>query len=778
MTSVEAAAPVLDEARVREVVPEILPPEFELGGDEPGIMPVPGLSSLPPRDDAPPASGSSDASSPSDAGGPDGRAPETAARDVLRRSTEQPSPSTRQAKPGDRWRPVSQLRRIAGAASSTPGSLPARIDLRQFRGRPAQPAPTASARPVAPVLRRAPGEAPPESGKTRNGPPADALRRGDKLPPRDLAAMREDVNTIVGYLQQQILPESDERSILTIIRGWANRDDTPGEGSRYLDAFLLQLKTRGYTRRTARSGWVEQHSLVFDDLWSELEDDRLEEFKSLLARSQHQKADGPSEQQAESIYSFIGKREAIGLWGTLKGMGTTIVGGTVDTVIWATWKQTGEPLGKVLDQLGIKAEFLKKAPQITPFLEKNFDDTAKILGDTMAVDIHEPVDLGITKIGTYELGTAGGKVVGGLTMAGAGNAESVGATAATGMKVVGAIGTAQAADGLIDTVAKLRKGDPKTGAAPLSWSEIVSRADLWAQLAGVIGGATGAADVKSLVVKLGVPAAQIGLLVTAFDQVDNDPRYRTAEQRHAQKVELFTQIVVQGATLADTANTERKQRKAPASSSSSAGGSGEDPGGSGTGGAGGPDPAAPRGSEELFGPRNSQIGNEPEPIGIGREDGADLFGPANSEIGAEPEPVGIGRDDGAGLFGPANSEIGPDSKPAPRVTEYGTSIKSRGRPIERHEVLQNAFLKAIGKVSKRAKGYSKYNTVIELPPDLHRRINQLQAAAIASTGKSWKQLSAMEVVEINLDVLRQAGIPEATIQAVWEDVSELLPGLR
>ena len=223
-----------------------------------------------------------------------------------------------------------------------------------------------------------------------NGPPPDALRRGDKVRPRDLAAMHDDVNTIVGFLQQQILPESDERAILAIIRGWANRDDTPGEGSRYLDAFLLQLRMRSYTRRTARSGWIEQHSMVFDDLWSELEDDRLEDFKGLLARSQHQRADGPQLEQAESIYSFIGKREAVGLWGTLKGMGTTIVGGTVDTVIWATWKQTGEPLGKVLEQLGIKAEFLKKAPQITPFLEKNFDDTAKILGDTMAVDIHEP----------------------------------------------------------------------------------------------------------------------------------------------------------------------------------------------------------------------------------------------------------------------------------------------------------------------------------------------------------------------------------------------------
>ena len=118
-----------------------------------------------------------------------------------------------------------------------------------------------------------------------NGPPPDALRRGDKVPPRDLAAMHDDVNTIVGYLQQQILPESDERAILAIIRGWANRDDTPGEGSRYLDAFLLQLKMRSYTRRTARSGWIEQHSLVFDDLWSELEDDRLEDFKGLLARA-------------------------------------------------------------------------------------------------------------------------------------------------------------------------------------------------------------------------------------------------------------------------------------------------------------------------------------------------------------------------------------------------------------------------------------------------------------------------------------------------------------
>jgi hypothetical protein len=332
--------------------------------------------------------------------------------------------------------------------------------------------------------------------------------------------------------------------------------------------------------------------------------------------------------EQDNLFSYIGKREAVGLWGMLKGMGTTIVGGTIDTVLWATWKQTGEPLGKVLDRLGIRADALKTAPKITPFLEKSFDDTAAILGRELNVDIHEQVDLGIAKIGTYELGTTGGKVVGGLTMAGAGGG-SAGKGVESGLKVVGAVSTVQGLEQLGETVVKLRRGDPKAGIPPLTWAQIATRADLWAQLAAAAGGAVGAAGVKKLAVTVGIQGAQEALLIAAFAQVEADPRYPTEQARSAQKAELFAQIMVNGLTSMDSLHQAAKARRHP------------------------------------FGERDSVIGAEPEPAGVSRDPAArdQLFDTPGGMLGTEPESAGVPVDyDGrAELFGSPPADLSADA---------------------------------------------------------------------------------------------------------------------
>jgi hypothetical protein len=113
-----------------------------------------------------------------------------------------------------------------------------------------------------------------------------------------------------------------------------------------------------------------------------------------------------------------------------------------------------------------------------------------------------------------------------------------------------------------------------------------------------------------------------------------------------------------------------------------------------------------------------------------------------------------------------------------RVRENRPSRKDRNRPIERHEVLQHAFLKILEKVTdSRGSGYSGYNTVIELPKDLHQRVNTLQREARLHDPDRLRELSALEVIERNLVVLRDAGVPTEVLRRVWKDVAELLPGL-
>jgi len=93
-------------------------------------------------------------------------------------------------------------------------------------------------------------------------------------------------------------------------------------------------------------------------------------------------------------------------------------------------------------------------------------------------------------------------------------------------------------------------------------------------------------------------------------------------------------------------------------------------------------------------------------------------------------------------------------------------------------VLQHAFLKLVGLVGpRRGSGFSQFNTVLELDEDTHRRITELQRKAGLHKKENLGSMSAMELIEVNLDVLQQAGLSKEQVDAVWDDVSELLPSL-
>ena len=375
--------------------------------------------------------------------------------------------------------------------------------------------------------------------------PASKVDR-PSISPADEKAMRADTEQIVSLLREQVMDAGEEQQALNLVHRWAQADDayrrrSGYEGTDYLDRFLFLLKMRVYSRRTARSAWVEQWSNAYDDLWRELEDERLDEFKRLVSRSQKQGTSGPESKRMESAWSYVGKREALGAVGILKGMGTTLTG-VVDLSVWLYWKTSGLPLKKALEAKGIPV------PQgITGYVSKSFDETAKLLADAVGVDLNEELFTGGPS--AYTVGTVGGKVVGGLTTAGAT------AQAGAAGQALTAVQTAKSVDDLYDTILALKKGPP-----PLTWADIVKRPDVWAQVVGVVGGAIGAAgglaaagsQTARVLGKLGVVVnlGQAGLLVAAYQAVDEDPTVQAGEKAQ-RKADLLAQILTTGALTID-----------------------------------------------------------------------------------------------------------------------------------------------------------------------------------------------------------------------------------
>ncbi len=120
----------------------------------------------------------------------------------------------------------------------------------------------------------------------------------------------------------------------------------------------------------------------------------------------------------------------------------------------------------------------------------------------------------------------------------------------------------------------------------------------------------------------------------------------------------------------------------------------------------------------------------------------------------------------------------PESMRAYPVSEYGISKRVRKNvEIERHEILQHAWLEIHGLVKTRGIGRSRYTTVLELPHDVHTEISRLQVEAHLHDREFLKTLGASEVIDKNLAILRKVGVDDATRQRILEDVTEMLAGI-
>ncbi len=104
------------------------------------------------------------------------------------------------------------------------------------------------------------------------------------------------------------------------------------------------------------------------------------------------------------------------------------------------------------------------------------------------------------------------------------------------------------------------------------------------------------------------------------------------------------------------------------------------------------------------------------------------------------------------------------------INEFGIApYKSKlhvGDGFEAHELLQNAWLKNNGHISKRGQGISRQNPAIALEPDMHRRITQLQ-----NTDPNLRNLtnqSVMDNININTKHTEQGIYDALVVDRGWD----------
>src|SRR5207245_7203179 len=104
--------------------------------------------------------------------------------------------------------------------------------------------------------------------------------------------MRGDVESIVARLKQQVVTAAEEQELVDRVQAWASWDQSytasGQQGTPFLDRFLGLLKQRTFSRSTARMLFGlagEEWMNAYDGLFYELEDQRLDQFRALVAKS-------------------------------------------------------------------------------------------------------------------------------------------------------------------------------------------------------------------------------------------------------------------------------------------------------------------------------------------------------------------------------------------------------------------------------------------------------------------------------------------------------------
>jgi hypothetical protein len=325
-------------------------------------------------------------------------------------------------------------------------------------------------------------------GRSTTSPPTPPSTRKATITERDRAEIKADVERIVAELRAF---HTDDWKITGFVLKWADRDDvhereTGYGGAEYIDAFVLETQKRVYTRRTfSGAAWlVEQHGIVYDDVWNTLSGTTLEVWKDRVSKSRWGSTaarQGPP----ENFWKTLGKQEAIGLWAMLKGMGTTAAGGLIDAPARA--------IVHVLREEGIPAADPESA---AAWLAKQYDIVGEA-GFGTEYSKGDPLFLGMT---ATDIGSTGGAAIWQLVMLGKGGGGS--AWAARALQLIGIGGSLDGVYSSAEALAKIveakRVGGARVTASALANDPEFRReaTNLVANIVATVAGVLGAASAK------------------------------------------------------------------------------------------------------------------------------------------------------------------------------------------------------------------------------------------------------------------------------------------
>lgn len=293
----------------------------------------------------------------------------------------------------------------------------------------------------APALQRQPA-------KTASPPAQQTGPRRPEISERDRREIAADVERIVAELRSSFF--TDQWKIVGIILRWSERDrlyqeQTGYPGTDYVDAFLLETKRRAYSRSTAGAAWQERVGIVYDDVWHELAGERLRVWKDRVSKSR-QGSDGPREGPPENFWKTLSKQEAIGLWGMLKGMGTTAAAGLVDA-----------PARAIVKGLREKGVPVDDPASAAAWLAKQYDISGEAMfGKEFAEG--DPLLLGMT---AADIGTGGGAVIWQLIMLGKGKGSA--AWASKALQYLGILGSLDGVQTSATALARIVKAKHTAG---------------------------------------------------------------------------------------------------------------------------------------------------------------------------------------------------------------------------------------------------------------------------------------------------------------------------
>ena len=408
-----------------------------------------------------------------------------------------------------------------------------------------------------------------------------------------VAAMRADADRIVEKMKELVLDAGEEQEVLDRVQAWVDWDTSyarsGGAGTPFLDRFLQVLKGRTFARTTGRllfgplasDEWMN----AYDALFYELEDERLERFKAIVARSGKEGTPGPTERRMDSAYSVVGKHVGLGFLGIVKQT-SVAVSGLADAAAWCDWKLNGRP---------------GKPRQITPQVIEGYDRFSRFLAENLATEDVSQKELQES----FGTGDRHGQIVGMLMLAGTGQAGMVIKGTVTAAQVAQGIqGVFKAADEIAIRITKIRAANPKA-----TWTDIISDDKVLlellnglAALVGVLGSVAGDQGALAAFLKrAGIAADVVAIAPMVAEALVH---YTSAEsaadpQLRAQTLQLDLEKIV--VTIASIVAGKHDAARAQAREGGGSSQKGGEPPASGGGGGGGDGPAG--GGNELGSPQ-------------------------------------------------------------------------------------------------------------------------------------------------------------------------------